>query len=123
MKRWIAPIVAFVMVGMLGLACANADAAAKADKKKDKKGGNVGMIQEIKGKTLSVTLGKGKKATKTDLTIADDASITLDGQKSDINALKAGLYVKVDATSGTVKNIDATTKAPDKGEKKKKKAA
>src|SRR5688572_25511160 len=126
MKRWIAPLVALVVVGILGVSSAD---AAKPDKKK--KGGEAGVIEKIDGSganlTLTVAMGKGKKATKVNVTTDDKTTVTVDGQAKDLKALKAGHHVKLDSTSGTVKTIDASTAAGDakgkgKGERKKKKA-
>src|SRR5688572_5047426 len=125
MKRWIAPLVALVVVGMLGVSSAQ---AAKPDKKS--KGGQAGVIEKIDGSgntlTLTVAMGKGKKATKVNVTTDDKTTVTVDGQAKDLKALKAGHHVKLDSTSGTVKTIDASTaaggdaKGKAKGEKKKK---
>ena len=126
MKRWIAPLVALVVVGMLGVSAQ----AAKPDKKN--KGGQAGVIEKIDGSgstlTLTVAMGKGKKATKVNVTTDDKTTVTVDGQTKDLKALKAGYHVKLDSTTGTVKTIDANTAAGDakgkaKGERKKKKAA
>jgi hypothetical protein len=128
MKRWIAPLVALLIVGMLGVSSAQ---AANPDKKK-KKGGDGGVIEKIDGSgnalTLTVAMGHGKKATKVNVTTDDKTTVTVDGQTKDLKALKAGYQVKLDSTSGTVKTIDASTAASDakgkaKGEKKKKKKA
>jgi len=120
MKRWIAPLVALLVLGMLGVSGAD---AAKADKKKDKKDANSGVIQKIDGTSLTVVLGKGKKATTVTVSTNADTSVMLDGQKSDLSKLKVGEIVKLDATSGTVKSIDATSTAAKPKKEKKKKTA
>jgi len=121
MKRWIAPLVALLVIGMVGVS--GADAAAKADKKKDKKGATTGVIQSIDGAKLSVTMGKGKKATTVTVSTNADTSVTIDGQKSEVGKLKVGETVKLDSTTGTVKSIDATSSTTAKPKKEKKKKA
>jgi hypothetical protein len=124
MKRWMLGLVAAVAIGMLGVSGAH---AAKPEKKAKKAGGaaNVGMIEKIEGTgsalKLTVTTGRGKKAGTTTVSTDDKTSVTLDGQAKTLADLKVGEYVKLNAATGTVSTIDATTTAPAKGEKKDKK--
>lgn len=120
MKRWIAPLVAMAMViGLFGVSQAD---AAKKDKS-NKKNANSGVIDNISGTgtdlTITVSMGKGKKATKNTITTNKDTSVTVDGQAKALSDLQKGYYVKLDTSTGVVKTIDATTTPPTKNKKKK----
>ena len=122
MKRWMLGIVAALALGMT----VSGAHAAKGDKKTKKAAdGAAGMIQKIEGSgsalKLTVAVGKGRKATTSLVDTNDKTSVTVDGQAKQLADLKVGEYVKLNAATGTVTTIDASTTAPAKADKKAKK--
>ena len=124
MRFWATALAAVLAVGIIG--AGDASGAAKPEKKKkgDKAGGGTaGTITRIEGKapavTLTVSAGRGNRAKEVTVTTDAGTSVTVDGQAKSVADLRVGERVKLDAATGKVKSIEASTAAPRKGDGKK----
>ena len=116
MKALSKVIALFVMLGIAGFAQAEdgAPKAEKAPKAKAEKAPKAkslkGVVKEVQGDKVVVTVGKGEKAK--DVTVATDAStkVVIEGKDAAVADLKAGQEVTVTPDEGTATKIEV--KAP-----------
>jgi ABC-type Na+ efflux pump permease subunit len=104
MKFWMTVLTLVLCLGFV-----NVTHAAKGDKK-----GLRGKISSVDGKSVVVT-SRGKNASG-DVTVMtdDNTTVTIDGKKSAVGDLKAGMFVMVSPAEGTAATITATTTRPQK---------
>jgi hypothetical protein len=111
-----------VLVAVLVIGLAGASEAAKGNKgAKGGKGNHAdrplkGVIQSVSADGASLTLTAGKKSSPMEVTVTTDVNtkVTLDGKEAKISDLKAGLYALVTPSTGTAKEIKASTEKPKK---------
>lgn len=105
MKFWMTVLALVLCLGFVNVT----HAANKGDKK-----GLRGKISSVDGKNVVVTArGKNKGSDVTVMT-DDNTSVTIDGKKSAVGDLKAGMFVTISPAEGTAAMIMATTTPPQK---------
>jgi hypothetical protein len=116
MKNWIVALAIVAMLGFTGMTEAGSG-------KGKKHGGLHGKIQSVDGKTFTMMAGGKKNGHTVTVTLADGASIMIDGAPGKLDASLVGKTATVSGTeaSGAVTTSSVTIST--KKHEKKKKAA
>jgi hypothetical protein len=117
MKIWMSVLVAALAIGLAGVSeAAKGNKGAKGGKGAHGDRPLKGVIQSVSADGASLTLTAGKKTSPMEVTVTTDVNtkVTLDGKEAKLSDLKAGLYALVTPSTGTAKEIKASTEKPKK---------